>query len=256
LKSRMHDSRRLESDLTNARREVGEKTQAIARQDIVCVVELRDPSPLRECRSRPRAALGCQTALRKYRNPVVLATRPCCFPGAAAAENGSSTRIRECSFTRCSWPIRPRNANSRDRSRPNFEIISKLFSNFSLEIAVLHRNPTHRHRDRMFEPIEFPTTLPTWPSPTFESLATPKERSRKAGRLGALAIAVGLVLGGLAWAYWRSNQPRESDNAAPGPVCAPTPALEPLWVPGTPSEIEQLFQTARGWSKLIPHADD
>src|SRR5690606_3127114 len=113
--------------------------------------------------------------------------------------------------------------------------------------------------DPMFEPIQFPTTsLPTWPSSTFE-FPQPKEpelpRSRKAGRLGALAIAVGLVRGGLAWAYWRSKQQHESRSATPGPA-APMPAPEPLWIPRTPSEIEQLLQTARGWLRLIPYADD
>jgi hypothetical protein len=124
-----------------------------------------------------------------------------------------------------------------------------------------------------FRPVPNPfphSTLPTWDFPMFE-FAEPEEtqpararsrrsrsrsRSRKGTKLGAMAIAVGLVLGGLAFAYWRSTQRPEAASAVPAPALVSTPAPEPLWMPSTRSEINQLLETARTWLTLSPQADD
>ncbi len=79
--------------------------------------------------------------------------------------------------------------------------------------------------------------------------------------MGAIAIAIGVVLGGLAWAFWRGKERREAaparptaSSAMPGPASTPTP--QPPWLPRTGAELDQLAQTTRTWMNLVPHADD
>lgn len=116
-----------------------------------------------------------------------------------------------------------------------------------------------------FQPIDFPTSLPTWPFPTFnpKPVDEPLPPRPRTGRRGAVAIAIGLVLGGLAFAFWRKKRLEKRDEAvpapawsAPVPVSAPAPTPQPLWLPRTAAEIEQLAETTRTWMRLVPHADD
>jgi hypothetical protein len=118
---------------------------------------------------------------------------------------------------------------------------------------------------------DWTTDLPTWPFPNttieFGEATDGTEATRWRPRTEvviAAAVAMGLALGGLAWALWRgrdrdrvsrSPAPAIAHMPAPVPAPAPAPAPEPLWMP-TRAEIDRMVQGIRGYTRLAPHTDD